>query len=273
MWSVEMDEPEPRGRVTRGKTRPGRLAAVDEVMARLEPELLGSGGAVLDLGVGARAETTVEMARRLRRARPGLPVVGVEIDRGRLEAARAAHPAEDIEWVCGGFEVPAAREGPAAMVRAMNVLRGYDPRVCERAHAQIGEGLIEGGLLLEGSCDGPGARLGMYALRRRAGQLVREGLCLWTDFSRGFAPWMFRDWLPQDLRRGVEHTHPVMQFLLDWHRAWERARGGRAIEEGFVASARALARARPGVCVEPRWLERGYLWWRPPGGVPGRSCP
>ena len=76
----------------------------------------------------------------------------------------------------------------------MNVLRGYRYDDVAPFHQHVWEGLEEGGLALEGSCDPNGAMGGVHVMRRRGRGLEREALFLFTDFSReGISPMQFRD--------------------------------------------------------------------------------
>ena len=110
------------GRVTRGKTAPGRLAAWDAYLVRYERGVLARPGTALfvDVGFGERPRTTVEAAEVLRTGAPELEVVGVEIAGPRLEAAQAwAGPR--TRFVGGGFEMAELEEGLQERVeRAMN---------------------------------------------------------------------------------------------------------------------------------------------------------
>ncbi|MDP3152663.1 MAG: hypothetical protein Q8N23_08340 [Archangium sp.] len=105
---------------------------------------------------------------------------------------------------------------PTAVVRAMNVLRGYREEEVDEIHAALGAGLVEGGLLLEGSSDTEGRVTVVWVMRRRAGALVREALLFHTDFTRGFSPWLFRDWLPRDLRRRAQPGTAIHSLLAAW---------------------------------------------------------
>jgi hypothetical protein len=109
-----------------------------------------------------------------------------------------------------------------------------------------------------------------HLLRRRGGQVVREGLLFHTDFSHGFAPVLFRDWLPRDLRRRVRPGEPIHAFLADWTVAWEEARAGRPLPPpaAFCESIPRLAARREGICADGWLAEHGYLLWRPASGVP-----
>lgn len=213
----------------RARTRPGRLAALDAWLCHCERELLARGPAIIDVGFGERAITTEELARAVRAVNPALRVLGVERDPSRVA------PHAEVELVHG--ELPAlAALGPACVVRAMNVLRSYREDEVPAMHAALGAPLVEGGLVLEGSTDTEGHVTVAHLLRRRGEGLEREGLLFHTDFSRGFSPWLFRDWLPRDLRRRVKPGEPIFALLDAWSRAVEAQGSGRAPEERFRAS-------------------------------------
>jgi hypothetical protein len=148
----------------------------------------------------------------------------------------------------------------------MNLLRVYPAEAVAQAHAQLGARVLPGGLVVEGSTDTPGRVLVAHLLRRSDVGLVREGLLFHTDFRRGFAPRLFRDWLPRDLRRRVKPGEFVFDFLADWEAAWTPVRGEP--RAAFRESVRGLASRVPGVEIDPWLLDNGYLVWRPVGGVP-----
>lgn len=112
----------------------------------------------------------------------------------------------------------------------MNVLRGYREEDVEPARLMMREGLVDDGLLIEGSTDTEGHVLVAHLWRGS-----RRELLFHTDFSRGFSPWLFRDWLPRDLRRGVKPGTSIHALLSDWD---ERAKATGASEpkERFVNS-------------------------------------
>jgi hypothetical protein len=149
----------------------------------------------------------------------------------------------------------------------MNVLRTYREEEVAPAHALLGATLIEGGLLLEGSADPTGAILTAHLLRRRQGALHKEALLLFTDFSKGFAPLLFRDWLPRDLRRRVRPGEPIHALLQTWTDAWSPLRTAHPDPRAaFSASVQALARVLPEVDV--RWHSRGYVLFHSPCAPP-----
>ena len=139
---------------------------------------------------------------------------------------------------------------PIAVVRAMNVLRGYREEEVDEIHVALGAGLVEGGLLLEGSTDTEGHVTVVWVMRRRASALVREALLFHTDFMRGFSPWLFRDWLPRDLRRRAQPGTAIHSLLAAWDsQVPKEASNPRA---RFVASV-------GGVVVATPWeMENGF---------------
>ena len=80
----------PVGTITRGTTNPNRLRRADRWLCSVHAPLLRSAAdpLVVDLGYGATPVTAVELLDRLRRVRPDVEVVGIEIDPSRVAAAR-----------------------------------------------------------------------------------------------------------------------------------------------------------------------------------------
>jgi hypothetical protein len=217
-------------RAVRGRTRAGRLEGLDVWLCHEAGALLLTGGLVVDVGFGASAVTVEALAEAVHQVNPGLEVVGVERD-----ASRVSPEARGARLVLGGFEALAQLQG-AVVVRAMNVLRGYRAEEVPLIHRALGAGLVEGGLLLEGSTDTEGHVSVSHLLRRRGGGLVSEGLLFHTDFERGFSPWLFRDWLPRDLRRAVRPGTRVHGLLEQWSQGVEAAGPGRSPRERFSGS-------------------------------------
>ena len=144
----------PAGQPTRGKTAANRLRRLDAFLALWEgPGLWHRPGPVVDLGFGREPITTAELAERLWRHDPRIPVIGVELDPERVAAAaRYARPG--LSFLRGGFNV--ALPAPARLIRAMNVLRQYDAEAVPHAWAQMASSLRLGGLLVEGTCSPTG---------------------------------------------------------------------------------------------------------------------
>ncbi|MGN6446168.1 class I SAM-dependent methyltransferase [Amnibacterium sp.] len=142
----------PVGRVTRGTTGTNRLRRNDRYLASL-PQLRASPSPlVVDLGYGARAWTTLELAARLRAVTPGVRVLGLEIEPDRVaEALPFAAPG--VAFALGGFEVPTAGGERPVLVRAMNVLRQYEEAEVRGAWSRVADRLAPDGLLIDGTCD------------------------------------------------------------------------------------------------------------------------
>jgi hypothetical protein len=270
----------PPERRTRGRTSRSRLQALDGYLIRCERALLERQegpwreAAFLDVGFGEHPWTTLESARAFRELNPELLVIGVEADMARATAA-VEHEEARTRFRHGGFDWATTAGQSARLVRAMNILRQYRPDDVEAAHAQLGQALLPGGLLVEGSTDTGGGITVAYLLRRAPEGLTREALLFHTDFQHGFSPWLFRDWLPRDWRRRVSPGAALHTFFTAWAEAWSQARehGAREPRDAFQQSALGLARTQPGVSTEPWLLEHGYLRWQPPGGVPRPSFP
>ncbi|MEO8261930.1 MAG: class I SAM-dependent methyltransferase [Pseudolysinimonas sp.] len=140
----------PVGRITRGTTGTNRLRRIDRWIA-VQPELRRTDDPlVVDLGYGASATTTLELRDRLARVRPDVEVVGLEIDPERVRIASAA-TRDGVTFRLGGFEIPTGR--PAAVIRALNVLRQYDESEVQDAWATMRARLQPGELLVEGTCN------------------------------------------------------------------------------------------------------------------------
>ena len=254
-------------RRTRGKTARHRLRALDEFLCQREVALLSRDDASIfvDIGFGEFPWTTLESADRFRKHFESLEVVGVDNEPRRVEAAQRWSDAKTT-FCFGGFD---ATPTPARLVRAMNVLRQYPEAEVETAHEAMGQRLVDGGLLVEGTCNKNGAVLTAHLLRKKHATLQRESLLMFTDFSRGFAPLLFRDQLPRDLRRRVVEGEAVHSFFQRWTLAWEDVRRVvSAPRDVFVASALKLAEELAGIDVDPWLLSRGYLLWSPADGVP-----
>ncbi len=151
----------PIGAITRGTTNPNRLRRVDRYCAGPLASVLwgaGVGPVVVDLGYGATPITAVELHERLRRIRPDMRLVGLEIDPERVEAA-APWVREDRVFARGGFEVPLPAGWPEpVLIRAFNVLRQYDESEVPGAWGRLTSRLAPGGRVVEGTCDEIGRR-------------------------------------------------------------------------------------------------------------------
>lgn len=142
----------PIGSITRGTTNPNRLRRVDRYIASL-PILRKANPVVVDLGYGASPITAVELLDRLRKVNPSVSVVGIEIERERVERGLAVAN-EQLHFMHGGFETPLPPQFENAdLIRAFNVLRQYDESEVAAAWVQMQSRLSSDGLLIEGTCD------------------------------------------------------------------------------------------------------------------------
>ncbi|WP_284748147.1 class I SAM-dependent methyltransferase [Amycolatopsis sp. RTGN1] len=159
----------PVGAPTRGTTNPNRLRRVDRwiTYAPATTRLLRAADSplVVDLGYGASPVTTVELARWLRRVRPDVRVLGLELDPARVSAAQSAATPPLLDFRRGGFELAGTRP---VLVRAFNVLRQYAEDEVAGAWGLVLDSMAPGGLLVEGTCDEIG-RLSTWVLVSAAG--------------------------------------------------------------------------------------------------------
>ncbi len=247
-----MAKPPPKGHQ---KTRRGRLDALDALVADLDAELLDPDGPfgktpVVDVGTGAVPWTTVDWFHRLR-----VPMVGVDHAADAIARARP-HAEPGLTFVEGDLDLPV--DG-ARMVRVLNVLRGGPPDAARRAHDVLARTLLEGGLILEGSCSPTGDVGAIHRLRKTADSLRREALLFWLEPTQGDAPVRFRDRLPRDLRG--DGDHPVYTLLGAW---METYRGLPAGPHRLTQAAAALPHVE--------MLGPHAALWTPPAGVPERTC-
>lgn len=161
------------GAPTRGTTGPNRLRRVDRWLLAWHGARLRAAGdpLVVDVGYGSSPVTTVELHRRLARAHPGVRVVGLERDGGRVAAAApAAGPG--LAFAQGGFDLAGLAPD---VTRAMNVLRQYPEAAVGPAWSAMLTRMPPGGLLVEGTCDEIGRRACWFALERAGGTLGDAG--------------------------------------------------------------------------------------------------
>src|SRR5512143_24601 len=146
----------PEGQPTRGKTAANRLRRVDNFLLLYEPSLLTRTNSLfaralfVDLGYGFDPRTTLESASRFRSVNPDLPILGVEIEKDRVEAA-LPYADEKTFFRLGGFNLPLKEGEHIRLIRAFNVLRQYDEKDFAPAYERLGQYLLPGGLMVEGT--------------------------------------------------------------------------------------------------------------------------
>ena len=144
----------PVGNVTRGTTNPNRLRRVDRYIAALPVIRRTAKPVVVDLGFGASPITAVELLSRLAKVNQNTHVVGIEIERERVERGLAV-ATDQLHFTHGGFETPLpdGLAERANVIRAFNVLRQYDESEVAEAWSRMQSRLSDDGLLIEGTCD------------------------------------------------------------------------------------------------------------------------
>ncbi len=152
--------------MTRGTTNPNRLRRVDRFIAA-QPVAKKPGCVAVDLGFGASPITAIELQDRLTKLNPSARVVGVEIERERVERGLAV-ARQGLDFMLGGFETPLpVGLEHADIIRAFNVLRQYDESEVADAWAMMQSRLSDVGILVEGTCDEIGRLSCWVTLDRR----------------------------------------------------------------------------------------------------------
>jgi len=233
-------QPRPVGVITRGTTNPNRLRRCDRWLAGPQAWRLRRSGpapVVVDLGYGSSPVTALELHDRLRRVRPDVEVVGIEIDPARVAVAR---PLErpGLRFAVGGFEVPLPHGARPVLVRAFNVLRQYDESQVPHAWATTVGRLAPGGLLVDGTCDELGRLMTWVAVT--ADRPVSLSLS-WR--LRGLErPGVVAERLPKALIHRNVPGEGVHRLLTDLDEAWARQapQAAYGIRQRFLATASAL---------------------------------
>ncbi len=265
----------PAGQITRGKTAPNRLRGVDRFLAGYDPELLTrctgefSDAPYVDLGYGAEPTTTLESAARLRRLNPDLQVIGVEIDPERVARGRPFID-DRTDFRLGGFNLPLTGTR-ARLVRAFNVLRQYEEADVVPAIATTMDGILPGGLLMDGTSDPLGRVWTANLIRRDPGPAATawhlEALVLGANLRLTFEAEAFQTRLPKSFIHRMVDGDPVFRFMADW-KASVRDTRGTAVwgpRAWFTAAGGALAGRGYDIMRPDKWLRQGWLVWREPG--------
>lgn len=259
----------PEGQVTRGKTASNRLRRVDNFILLYEPALLTrtdglfSDSLFVDLGYGFDPRTTLESAVRFRRLNPSLRILGVEIDRARVEAAQP-FVNETTFFRLGGFNLPLLAGERVRLIRAFNVLRQYEEGEFAPAYERLGEYVLPGGLLIEGTSNPYGSLSVANVARREAGSGWRfEALVFSTNFRTGFDITNFQAVLPKNLIHHVTPGEEIHDFVEAWKRSAAEASPAKAfgVKQWFAASAEGLAAKGFKIDLRRKWLTKGWLIW------------
>lgn len=229
----------PIGNITRGTTNPNRLRRIDRFIAAL-PVMRGTHEpVVVDLGFGATPTTAVELLQRLSRTNPNTHVVGVEIDRERVERGLAV-AGPRLHFALGGFEVPMPPEfapgRPATVIRCLNVLRQYEAADVPAAWARMQSRLADDGYLIEGTCDEIGRVASWVTLDPRSPVSLTISLRL-QDLE---LPSIAAERLPKALiHQNVPGTR-IHAFLTAMDSAWRMHSGAASPTQRWQAMAREL---------------------------------
>jgi hypothetical protein len=261
----------PVGTITRGTTNPNRLRRIDRWITASCAGLLRAAAdpLVVDLGFGASPVTTVELHTRLRRIRPDVEVVGLEIDPERVAAA-AGFAVAGLSFARGGFELALAGDRRPALVRAANVLRQYAENEVAGAWSTMAMRLAPGGVIVDATCDELGRRCAWLSVSASATSPGEQPnsltlSMLLSDISR---PSDVAERLPKSLIHHNVAGEPVHMWLAALDDAWARAAGHAAYgpRQRFVAAVQAVRSAGwPVLGTRARWrLGEVTVRW-PPG--------
>src|SRR5512133_220293 len=215
----------PEGQPTRGKTASNRLRRVDNFILLYEPSLLTrtdglfADSMFVDLGYGFDARTTLESASRFRKVNPNLKVLGVEIDKERVEAA-LPYADEKTFFRLGGFNLPLKEGEHVRLIRAFNVLRQYDEKDFAPAYERLAQYVLPGGLMIEGTT-APYGQVWCVNVARKEKRAEREGwkfeaLVFSTNFRLGFDITDFQAVLPKNYIHHVVPGEPIYDFFEAW---------------------------------------------------------
>src|SRR5215216_6009663 len=203
----------PEGLPTRGKTASNRLRRVDNFILLYEPSLLArTEGLFVDLGYGSDPRTTLESAARFRRVNPHLKILGVEIDKERVENA-LSFTDEKTFFRLGGFNLPLKANEYVRLIRAFNVLRQYEEKDFAPAYERLAQYVLPGGLMVEGTSN-PFGSIWVANIARRIEDVSwkMEVLVISTNFRTGFDVEEFQTILPKNYIHHILKGEPIYDF-------------------------------------------------------------
>ena len=259
----------PEGQPTRGKTASNRLRRVDNFLLRYEPSLLTrtdgrfAASLFVDLGYGFDARTTLESASRFRSANPNFRILGVEIDKERVEAALPF--ADDKTFFrLGGFNLPMKSGEHVRLIRAFNVLRQYEETDFVPAYERLAEYVLPGGLMIEGTST-PFGQLWSANMARKMdnGSWKMEALVFSTNFRLGFDVEEFQTIMPKNYIHHVVKGEPIYDFFEAWKKSAAETSHAKTfgLRQWFVAAAESLAKKGFKINLQKKFLSKGWLIW------------
>ncbi len=260
----------PVGSITRGKTASNRLRRVDNFILLYEPSLLTRTDGLfqrslfVDLGYGFDARTTLESAQRFRRVNPNLPILGVEIDKERVEAAL---PYADgiTHFRLGGFNLPLQAGESVRLIRAFNVLRQYEEKDFIPAYERLAQYVLPGGIMIEGTSNPFGSVwVANVARKMESGSWKMEALIFSTNFRMGFDITDFQAVLPKNYIHHVVQGELIYDFIEAWKRSAAETSPARVfgLKQWFAASAQSLALKGYSINLQKRFINKGWLIWQ-----------
>ncbi len=258
----------PEGQPTRGKTASNRLRRVDNFILLYEPSLLTRTDGLfqrslfVDLGYGFDARTTLESAERFRRVNPNLPILGVEIDKERVDAA-LPYADEITHFRLGGFNLPLQAGESVRLIRAFNVLRQYEEVDFVPAYERLAEYVLPGGLMIEGTSNPFGSIWTANLVRKQEKGWKIEALVFSTSFRLGFDITDFQAVLPKNYIHHVIHSEPIYDFFEAWKSSAAETSSAKVfgLKQWFTASVESLAAKGYKINLNKKWLNKGWLIW------------
>ena len=232
----------PVGAITRGTTNPNRLRRVDRFIANL-PQLKSRDCIVVDLGFGATPTTSIEMLQRLAQTNSTVTVVGIEIDRERVERG-IPFQTKQLLFGLGGFEVPLPKpleNKQVDVIRAMNVLRQYDESEVQASWQLMQTRIKADGVIVEGTSD----ELGRIASWVTLSKDKAESFTIALKLNEVDKPSKVAERLPKVLIHHNVEGEPIHQLLKDLDDGWLRnsALSTFSPAQRFIATCRDLKAA------------------------------
>src|SRR6266508_2492093 len=277
----------PEGQPTRGKTASNRLRRVDNFILLYEPSLLTrtdglfADSLFVDLGYGFDARTTLESAARFRRVNPDLKILGVEIEKERVEAA-LPYADEKTFFRLGGFNRPLKEGEHVRLIRAFNVLRQYEEKDFAPAYERLAHYVLPGGLMIEGTSDpfgsiwcanvvrrvmeSDGATAPLSGSQKQASGRQNwrfEALVFSTNFRTGFDIIDFQAVLPKNYIHHVVPGEPIYDFFEAWKQSAAQSSAMKTYgpKQWFVQAGELLAQKGYKINLQKRFLSKGWLIW------------
>ncbi len=243
---------------------------MDNFILLYEPSLLTrtEGGFAsslfVDLGYGFDARTTLESASRFRKVNPNLPILGVEIDKERVEAA-LPFADEKTFFRLGGFNLPLKAGETVRLIRAFNVLRQYEEKDFAPAYERLAQYMLPGGLMIEGTSNPFGSIWTANVVRRTEnGDWRFEALVFSTNFRMGFDVEEFQTILPKNYIHRMVAGERIFEFFAAWKRAAAQASHAKTFgpRQWFVAAAEGLASKGYEINLQKKFLSKGFMIWQ-----------